>query len=98
MCYPFVHPGGIYILKNKLVKLDPDLLFADGYDECIIGLTFRGDVPVVLYSSDKIVDKLTNDMTEEEAWEFFDYNVVGTYAGERTPLFWYNASITGDEE
>jgi hypothetical protein len=89
MCFSFVHTGGIYILKNKLVKLDPELLFADGYDDCIIGMTFRADVPVVIYSADKIIDKLANEMSYEEAQEFFDFNIEGAYMGERTPVYWY---------
>jgi hypothetical protein len=91
MCFSFVHTGGIYILKNKLVALDPELLFADGYDDCIIGMTFRADVPVVIYSADKIIDKLANEMSYEEAQEFFDFNIEGAYVGERTPMYWYDA-------
>ena len=95
-------PPGIYILKNKLVALDPNLLFADGYDDCIIGLTFRDETPVVLYSADRIIYKLTGEMTEEEAMEFFDFNIAGAYVGKRTPLFWYNETPSGawgaDEE
>ena len=82
-------------MKEKLSKIEPDLLFADGYDDCIIGLTFRGEKPVVLYSADRIVERLTADMSEEEALEFFDFNIAGAYMGERTPLFWYNASPSG---
>ena len=89
MCYPFVHPRGIYILKNKLVALDPDLLFADGYDDCIIGMTFKHDVAVVIYSADLMIEKLCNDMSHEEAKEFFEYNIEGAYMGERTPVYWY---------
>jgi len=89
MCFSFVHTGGIYILKNKLVKLDPNLLFADGYDDCIIGMTFRADVPVVIYSADRMIEKLAKDMSYEEAQEFFDFNIEGAYMGERTPVYWY---------
>ncbi len=78
-------------MKNKLVALDPELLFADGYDDCIIGMTFRADVPVVIYSADKIIDKLANEMSYEEAQEFFDFNIEGAYVGERTPMYWYDA-------
>jgi hypothetical protein len=89
MCFTFVHTGGIYILKNKLVALDPELLFADGYDDCIIGMTFRADVPVVIYSADRMIEKLSNDMTPEEAQEFFEFNIEGAYMGDRTPVYWY---------
>lgn len=76
-------------MKNKLVKLDPNLLFADGYDDCIIGMTFRADVPVVIYSADRMIEKLAKDMSYEEAQEFFDFNIEGAYMGERTPVYWY---------
>jgi hypothetical protein len=78
-------------LKNKLVAIDPELLFADGYDDCIMGMTFRADVPVVIYSADKMIDKLENEMSYEEAQEFFDFNIEGAYMGERTPVYWYDA-------
>jgi hypothetical protein len=27
------------------------------------------------------------DMSEEEAWEYFDFNIAGAYVGEHTPFF-----------
>ena len=87
-------------MKNKLVKLDPELLFADGYDDCIIGLTFREDKLVVLYSTLKVIDTLMKDMSEEEAWEFFEFNIAGAYVGEHTPIFygWDNSHFSYNEE
>jgi hypothetical protein len=75
-------------LKDKLSKIDSEFLYADGYDDCIIGLTFREDKLVVLYDADGIVDKLSKDMPHEEARDFFDFNINGAYVGERTPMFW----------
>jgi hypothetical protein len=72
----------------NLVKIDPQLLYADGFDDCIIGMTFRDDTPVVLYSSRKVIEKLANDMGEIDAIEYFEFNVSGAYVGERTPVFW----------
>jgi hypothetical protein len=80
-------PGGIYILKELLEKIDPELLYADGFDDCILGLTFRETVPVVLYSSSKIIRSLSKDMPYEEAIEYFDFNIGCAYVGERTPVF-----------
>jgi len=76
-------------LKDKLVALDPELLFADGYDDCIMGLTFKDGVAVVIYSADLMIEKLCEEMTEKEAQEFFDFNIYGAYVGERTPVYWY---------
>jgi hypothetical protein len=64
------------------------LLFADGFDEAIIGVAERiGMEPVVAYDTDKIIEILSRDMTEEEAIEYFEFNILGAYMGERTPVF-----------
>ena len=75
-------------MKELLAKIDPKLLYADGFDDCIIGMTFRDKTPVVLYSSRLIIDKLANDMGDIDAIEYFEFNVNGAYVGERTPVFW----------
>lgn len=74
-------------MKELLEKIDPDLLYADGFDDCILGMTFREEVPVVLYSSSRIIQRLSKDMPEEEAVEYFEFNINGAYVGERTPIY-----------
>lgn len=43
--------------------------------------------PVLVYSSEAVVANLAKDMTEDEASEYFSFNVVGSYNGPGTPLF-----------
>lgn len=74
-------------MKELLEKLDPDLLYADGYDDCILGLTFREQVPVVLYSTQKIIKKLEESMSPPDAADHFYFNMDCAYVGERTPVF-----------
>ncbi len=74
-------------MKEELAKLDPELLYADGFDDCILGMTFRDSTPVVLYSSSRIIQSLSKDMPEEEAIEYFEFNINGAYVGERTPMY-----------
>jgi hypothetical protein len=75
-------------LKKELAKLDPDLLFADGFDDCIAGLTIgEKGLPVVIYSRDAVINKLAEEMSEDEAWEYFDFNIACAYVGPRTPQF-----------
>ena len=64
------------------------LLFADGFDDAILGVAERiGMEPVVAYDVNKIIEILARDMTEDEAVEFFEFNILGAYMGERTPVF-----------
>ena len=68
----------------------PDCLICDGFDDAIMGIVERfGMNPVVLYNKNKCLRILQNrdGMTEEEAIEFYYYNIVGAYMGEYTPCF-----------
>ena len=79
--------------KNKIELLkeeNPDYLMADGFDDAIVGTAERfGMHRVVLYDTTKCIDILMkrDKMTEEEAVDFFYYNVLGSWMGEYTPCF-----------
>jgi hypothetical protein len=34
-----------------------------------------------------IIKKLSEEMSEEEALEYYDYNILGGYFGEQNPIF-----------
>ena len=62
----------------------------DGLNDAIIGVVEEfGNSPRVLYSKLKILSILCerDNMTTEEAVEFYDYNILGLYAGEQNPIF-----------
>lgn len=69
---------------------DDDLLYADGLLYAVIGIATRaGGLRVVCYSVEKVIEVLmTRDgMTEEEAYEFYEFNIVGAWMGDKTPIF-----------
>lgn len=75
-------------IREELSEEFGDLLFADGFDDAILGVAERiGMEPVVAYSTPKIIEILSRDMTEDEAVEYFEFNILGAYVGERTPIF-----------
>ena len=62
----------------------------DGLDDAIIGIVEDfGNGPRILYSKPKILQILQerDSMTEQEAEEYYDYNILGLYAGEQNPVF-----------
>ena len=63
-----------------------EMLFADGYDDALIGYTDGG---VAVYSIESIIRIMITqeEMTEEDALDHFYYNVSGAYVGEYTPIF-----------
>ena len=65
-------------------------IILDGLDEAIVGITEEfGTGRRILYSKDKILGILMKRdlMTNSEAEEFYDYNILGLYAGEQNPVF-----------
>jgi len=66
------------------------LLFADGFDDCIIGLHFQAfnHAACVVYDRSKMLEQLVSDgMKHDEADEYFDFNISGAYVGEMTPIY-----------
>lgn len=64
---------------------EDEFLKADGFDDAIIGVdefSMR-----LIYSVSKCIEILQKDMDEEEAVDYFEYNVKGAYVGEKTPIF-----------
>ena len=80
-------------VKDKLQFINegyPDVLIADGFDKAIMGIVERSGMnPVVLYNKNKCIDIMIkrDGMTEEEAIEFYYYNIVGSHMGDYTPCF-----------
>ena len=73
---------------EQMIELWPDeeFLIADGYDEAIIGLDDASGK--LVYDVDKIIRILMKGgMSYDEASEFYDYNILNSYVGEKTPLF-----------
>lgn len=68
-----------------------ELLFMDPsyYDAAIIGVVHQFMHATVCYDVNKIIEILAEQdgMTQEEAIEFFDYNILGAWVGEKTPSF-----------
>lgn len=71
------------------VAEDALLLEPDTFDRAIVGLAERaGGMCVVAYSREKCIEVLMDDgCTEEEAVEHFEFNTLGAWAGDGTPVF-----------
>lgn len=90
-------------IRERLVDLsgDDELLFADGFDGAIIGLVERCSQPLlVCYDYHKAVQILADSFADpdlagdehaeermEMAEEFLQFNTLGAWVGERTPVW-----------
>jgi len=74
-------------LKETIAEYNPEAMFADGHDHAIMGYSSDGRV---VYSADQIIGGLMNEgMTEEEAVEYFGFNIECAYVGKYTPIYMY---------
>ena len=74
--------------EELILQANPDALFADGFDDAILGLAERAGEFLVAYDVEKCIEVLMEQgMDREEAEEYFEFNVVGAYVGENTPIF-----------
>ena len=64
-------------------------LFADGFDDAIIGLNYSNGVHRVVYNAHLMIEQLMieSDMSLEDAMEYLQFNTFCAYMGEGTPLY-----------
>ena len=77
-------------LLEQLEEENPDALLADGFERAFIGIHRRFSLPpLAAYSYEGCILILMerDNMTHEGAVEFFDFNVIGAWMGEGTPVF-----------
>ena len=65
---------------------DEEILKADGFDDAVIGIE-TGSMRLI-YSVTRCVEILiVGGMDMNDAIEYFDFNVRGSYVGEKTPIW-----------
>ena len=77
-------------IEDKLVGYldnEESILLADGFDDAFLGIGRQFGKPFAVYDKQKCLEILQQDMSEEEANEYFSFNVEGAYVGEKTPIF-----------
>ena len=76
-------------VREWCAEIDEEIILADGFDDAFVGVAERcGMGPVAVYDREKCIEVLISKaFGREDAEEYFDFNVVGAYVGERTPMF-----------
>ena len=72
------------ILKDR----EESFLLADGLEEAFIGIGYQFNTPIAIYSKSRAIQCLIDmGMDEDQALEYFDFNIIGSYVGDQTPIF-----------
>jgi hypothetical protein len=76
-------------LVDEYAAEDPELLQMVGFEDCVAGICVRfGQEPILIYDKQKVIAKLmAGGLDEEEAEEYFGFNQIGAWMGDRTPAF-----------
>ena len=82
---PFRENAGAILLEPR-----------DQFDKCIVGVVERDGLHVV-YDEMRILTALLDEFgSEEDAKEWYAYNIIGSYPGENYPLF-LTLAVDSDE-
>ena len=82
-------------VREYLEEVNPEAMLFDGLEDALVGTCDRiGQPTLAAYDYDKCIEILAKDMTDSDdddpytmAVEYFDFNVIGAYIGESTPVF-----------
>ena len=77
--------------RNEIVSFistatDADIVLPDGLDEGFVGVDVEASPPRAVYSIDRCIAKLAEEMSTEEPNEYLWYNVAGA-GGEGYPIY-----------
>ena len=76
-------------IKDILTFENPDAIIHEGMDSALIGIyRDKYDIAKAVYSYIKYIEVLVKekDMTEEEALEYFDHNVITFNVEDHEPI------------
>lgn len=70
--------------REKVADMNPEAILWDGLDDAIIGISIDNRA---VYGLNKMILLFQQQgMSEEEAMEWMDFNIISAYVGEYTPI------------
>ena len=86
---PEVNPAIAFVNEWADSMDDQEVYLLDGFEAALMGIATRfGGLAVAAYDLNKCIHILIDQgMTYEEAAEYFEFNVIGAWVGEGTPIF-----------
>jgi hypothetical protein len=77
--------------KIKITEMNEEALFADGFGKALVGYARRcGQPTLAVYDAGKCIEILIEmGLSRDEAIEHFEFNVVGAWVGDHTPIYMF---------
>lgn len=66
-----------------------EILLADGFEDAFVGIVVKFNAHSACYDYEKCVEILMgrDGLSREEADEYMEFNVLGAWVGDHTPVF-----------
>lgn len=74
---------------NVIKNIDPNIVTCDGFDDALIGYCDILNKSIAVYNKEQVINILMtkNNWTEDEAEDFFEYNILGAKYSDLSPGF-----------
>jgi len=83
---------------QQLAELNPEAMTMDGFDKALIGFGCQYSKNVVaVYSEEKIIKQLAEEMSHEDAVEYYGFNIACAWVGPNTPIIVSAVDLDEDE-
>ena len=69
------------------------MLLLTGFDDAFMGVARQFNTEIALYDYEKVITQLMDNMSREDAEEYFEFNMVGAWVGKQTPGFYYKEDV-----
>lgn len=77
--------------RDEIAEYNEDLMILEPsyFDKAIVGVVTNMTYETVCYDTNKIIKILMKEdkMTEEEAREYFEFNIMRSWVGPHTPVY-----------
>ena len=75
--------------KDYIAQYNPEALLADGFEDALIGVGQQFNKTLAVYDRQRCIEILMerDGMSDEEAVEYFEFNVTGAWVGGNPPIF-----------
>jgi hypothetical protein len=86
--------------SKKISMEDGQTLYADGFEKAFVGLARQFNNVLAVYNYKACIDVLMmrDGMSEDEAVDYMEFNVVGAWVGDHTPVFMVNETVGFEDE
>lgn len=76
-------------IQDEIIRLDENALFADGFEDALVGYVSHPSVVLAAYDREKCIKILMerDRMSMEEAEDCFSFNTENAWVGIHTPVF-----------